>query len=464
MAPLLRGRALFWTAVAAYAAGFSALSVLRHRAFETGRFDLGNMVQAVWATAHGHPLRITSLEGEQISRLAAHVDPVLVLWAPLWRVWPSPDLLVVSQAILIALGAVPVWRLALRRLGSEWAALGFSLAYLLYPATQWLTLNEFHPVALACPLLLAAIDALDDGRMRAGVIWLALGALTKEEVGLVVAGIGIWLAVSEGRRRAGWLVACAGAAWTAVAVLVVVPAFNEHGSPFTGRYTEARAAFPNPWELLRVAWDHDAWRYVVELVLPLAGLCLLAPVLALAAAPEVALNVLSSAPTQSSIHFHYTAAEIPVLVAAAVLGAQRLWDRRGVATVLVAVALVANWRLGPNPLWRFVPGGETLQADAARVSEHDRIAARALRLIPDGTVVSATNSLGAHLSARRRVLSFPYVYDATWIAADETRPGYADRIAPVPTATQLAWLRRNPAWRLVFEQDGILVFHRVSPP
>jgi hypothetical protein len=62
------------------------------------------------------------------------------------------------------------------------------------------------------------------------------------------------------------------------------------------------------------------------------------------------------------------------------------------------------------------------------------------------------------------VLSFPYVYDATWVAADETRPGYADRIAPVPTATQLAWLRRNPAWRLVFEQDGILVFQRVLPP
>jgi hypothetical protein len=72
--------------------------------------------------------------------------------------------------------------------------------------------------------------------------------------------------------------------------------------------------------------------------------------------------------------------------------------------------------------------------------------------------------MGAHLSARRRVLSFPYVYDATWVAADELKPGYADRIAPVATATQLAWLRRNPAWRLVFEEDGVLVFRRVAPP
>jgi hypothetical protein len=84
-------------------------------------------------------------------------------------------------------------------------------------------------------------------------------------------------------------------------------------------------------------------------------------------------------------------------------------------------------------------------------------------LIPHNVVVSATNSLGAHLSARRRVLSFPYLQDARWVAADESAPGYADRLAPLPTAVQLSWLRRNPEWRLVFERDGILIFHRVSP-
>ena len=29
-----------------------SLAVLRHRSFETGRFDLGNMTQAVWSTAN----------------------------------------------------------------------------------------------------------------------------------------------------------------------------------------------------------------------------------------------------------------------------------------------------------------------------------------------------------------------------------------------------------------------------
>jgi hypothetical protein len=58
------------------------------------------------------------------------------------------------------------------------------------------------------------------------------------------------------------------------------------------------------------------------------------------------------------------------------------------------------------------------------------------------------------------VLSFPYVQDAEWILADETRPGYGDRVAPLPLATRLARLRRNPAWRLVFAEDAVLVFRR----
>src|SRR4029450_810495 len=99
-------------AIGAYAAGFSALSILRYHAFSTGRFDLGNMTQAVWATAHGHPLAMTNIQGAQVSRLGSHVDPILVAFAPLWWVWPSPSMLLAAQAIAIAAGAVPRFLLA----------------------------------------------------------------------------------------------------------------------------------------------------------------------------------------------------------------------------------------------------------------------------------------------------------------------------------------------------------------
>ena len=53
-----------------------------------------------WCRPSGRPrtatrCSMTDLHGDQISRLAAHVDPILVLFAPLWWIWPSPDMLLV---------------------------------------------------------------------------------------------------------------------------------------------------------------------------------------------------------------------------------------------------------------------------------------------------------------------------------------------------------------------------------
>jgi uncharacterized membrane protein len=464
----LTERRLLLAAVAAYAAGFGALSVLRHRSFETGRFDLGNMVQAVWSTAHGDPLEVTNLAGEQTSRLASHVDPILVLFAPLWLVWPNPSMLLVVQSVAIALGALPVFWLARKHLASPRAGLGFALAYLLYPATQWVTLSEFHPVALACPLLLFAFWYLDEDRLVPFAMFAILASLTKEEVPLAVAGLGAWYALARRRRAAGAVIALAGIAAAAIAVGVVQPHFGEAGDPFAGRYDEVggsiggilKTAVTDPVTLFRVSFDERGLGYLVRLLVPLAFLPLASPLALLPALPDLALNLLSSTRTQTSIHFHYTAPLIPAFFAAAIFTAAKL--RGNVAPLLVALMLVANFALGAIPAWGWIPGDKDLQARSALVSEHDRIAERALELIPSDAVVSASNSLGAHLSARRRILSFPVRADAQWIAVDERSPGYLDRIAPGPYRIAIRRLRADRGWRVVFDDDGVLVFRRES--
>jgi uncharacterized membrane protein len=462
-------RALLWIAISNYAAGFTALSILRHRSFETGRFDLGNMVQAVWSTAHGHPLQVTNLQGEQTSRLAAHFDPLLAALAPLWWIWPSPGLLLAAQAILIALGALPVYWLARKHLGSDRGAFGFSLAYLLFPATQWLTLNEFHPVALACPFLLFAVWYLDEERLLPFAVFAGLAMLTKEEIPLVVAGLGIWYALSRRHWLVGGVTAAAGVAVAALAIQAVIPHFHGANSHFYGRYEAVggsaagivRTAFADPGRLLSTAFDHRGFHYLLHLLLPLAGLSLLAPLLLVALVPELVLNLLSSAETQSSIHYHYTAAEIAVLVPAAIYGAKRLgrWADLGAVAAVVA-AIVGNYVLGPAPVWRWVPGGQTLKADAAHVSSHDRIAERALKLIPPNAVVSATNSLGAHLSERRRVFSFPVLQDAGWLAVDTEKPSLGDHRAGSEGLARIERVISDPRWSVVFDEDGLLILRR----
>ncbi len=467
----MRAKPLLYAAMAAYAAGFGSLSVLRHRAFNTGRYDLGNMVQTVWNTAHGHFLQMTSGDGRQISRLAAHFDPILAAFAPLWWIWPSPEMLLVVQALVVALGALPVFWLASKHLRSDRAALGFALVYLLYPATQWLTLNEFHPVALATPFLLFAFWYLDEDRLVPFAIFAVLAMTTKEEIGFVVAGMGIWYAIRR-RTRPGAIVAVAGVLVSALAIAVVIPHYNAGAdSAFYGRYDAiggsaggiAKTAVTHPWRILEQAFQGNDLHYLLHLLLPLGFLFLLSPVVLVAALPELALNVLSATSTQTSIHFHYTAGAIAPLVAATVLGAAvlaRRFPAGRVAVGAVLVALVASWKIGAIPLWSVVPGGEDYQRNDWRVTAHDHIAARAVSLVPKGAVVSSTNVLGAHLSDRRRVLSLPKLADATWVVADETRSSYADRSAPLPAAAALVRLRQSRDWKLVFSRDGVLVFHR----
>lgn len=473
---MMRSRALLAIGVAAFAAGMSSLAVLQQRAFQTGRFDVGNLTQAVWSTAHGRFLEMTDLQGDQISRLGAHFDPLVALLAPLWWLWPHPSLLLVAQAVAVAAGAVPVFLLARKHLGSEWAGLGFALAYLLYPPTQWLVLDDFHPVAFATPLLLAAIWFLDGDRLVPFALCAGAACLTKEQIGLVVAMLGLWYAVAHRRPRGGMLIAAFGVLVAVVATAVVVPHYAPGGgSPFAARYADvggspagiARTAIAHPSRILEAATQHRDLSYLFDLLWPLGGLSLLAPLTAAIALPELALNVLSRTQTQTSIHFHYTAGAIPGLVAGAVFGAARLVRRRpSVAGPLVrgvvVLALVAGVVFGPLPLWRHVPFGSTLATRDHVVTAHDEITARVLRAIPPGAAVSATNTLGAHLSTRRRIFSFPLLREARWVAVDLTRQSSLDDARGRGFADAYAALRRDPRWQVVRSEDGVVVLRRTG--
>lgn len=423
-----------WAASAVFAAVFGAASILRHRAFGSGRFDLGNMTQAVWSTANGDVLSVTDVHGEQISRLGAHFDPILAALAPLWWLWPSPELLLAVQAVAVAAGALPVFLLARRHVGAEWPAAALAAAYLLYPPVQWLTVSDFHPVALACPLLLFAWWQLDERRLWTFALLAAAAVAAKEHVGLAVAALGVWYAVRHRAPRAGAAIAVVGAAAALAAVLVVVPHFApDGGSAFESRYDSP-------------ALEGRDLSYLASLLLPLALVPLAAPVALLVALPELALNVLSSTATQTSVRTHYAATAIPALLAATAFGAARIGARSAYAVALAAV--VATAALGPL--------GRIDLSSGPR----DAAARRALALVPDDAPVSATNALGAHLSARSRIFSFPVLREAEWVVVDERRLTYLDSLEPGPARAALAALRADPAWRLAFAESGVLVFRR----
>ena len=132
------------------------------------------------------------------------------------------------------------------------------------------------------------------------------------------------------------MIAAAGVAVALIAIELVIPHFNRAGtSSFFTRYSQVgstpggivHTAVTNPWKIVTTAFTGRGLGYLARLVLPLGGLVVLAPLMLLAALPELAVNLLSAATTQTSIRFHYTAGLIPVLIAATVFGAKRVDPR-----------------------------------------------------------------------------------------------------------------------------------------
>ena len=489
--------ACVWGFAALYAGVFSWLSVMRYRGYSTGRFDLGNMVQAVWSTSEGRLLETTDISGRQFSRLGAHVDPILVLFTPLWWLWSSPEVLLVAQAVIVASGALPAFWLGRRWLGDDRLAVAGAAAYLLYPALQHPTLFDFHPVTLAAPLLLFCIWAAEEARWVTLGVCAALAVITQEQVGLLVAALAVWLWFRHPERRRGAVILAAGAlAWVVVAVTVIMPAFALKGdNPHIVRYSAlgdgpadiALTFLTRPWEALEVIATPARAAYLVGLLLPLLLLPLAAPLMLVVAVPQLLINLFASTGPAQSVEYHYAVLLVPVLIAAALLGLAnlralgrddalgRLASRSGLmAALLVGAVVLSGARQGPLPLWGWMPGGwGGGPANAFTVDDDARAIQRAVDMVPDTAVVAATNNAASHLSARRRILLLPRLGNADWaLLADvpRLRAMAADRptLRPIGDDTYIGLrararlLRTSPKWTLVFDERGVRLYRRVA--
>jgi uncharacterized membrane protein len=442
--------------------------------YRLGRYDLGNMVQAVWSTAHGRPLEVTNgATGEQMVRLGSHVDPILAALTPFWLIAPTPLTLVAIQVVAVSLGALPVFWLARRHLESRRVAAILAWGYLAYPWVSWTAVDVFHPVTLTIPLLLFCIWYLDSDRLVAFAICAVLALACGELIGLAIAGLGLWYALARGRRTAGLAIGAAGLTWTIVAFSVVVPAFSAGSSVFYGAYESVggsppgivRTAFTDPLAIVSAATSWHDLLYVFLLSAPLGGLFVIAPGLAAVALPQLSANVLADWSSATDPRAHYVAAVLPFLLGAVALGLARLSPTgriRG-AVLVLTLSVVSSVMVGP---W---PGAIAGTPDFYRRDTSAQFLGaleQAVTLVPEDAPVSATNRIASHLSTRRYVYDAPVLGRSEWVVLDTSdtwvpgRWGGGDDPAAVESFRNR--LVQSAAWRKVLDTDGVLVFRKVD--
>src|SRR5438552_4481203 len=180
-----------------YATEISYQTLLRYDTFKATAFDLGNMDQVLWNTIHGRLFQFTNQGADWYgppTRLAIHFEPILLPLSLLYLFHADPRILLVFQTLVLVAGAVPVFLLT-RKYLRDWPLLAAFMAgaYLLSPALLGLNIFDFHPVALATPLLLYALLALIYKHYVWFLIACILACMCKEDIPLTVALLGILL-------------------------------------------------------------------------------------------------------------------------------------------------------------------------------------------------------------------------------------------------------------------------------
>lgn len=472
--------------VVLFGVGFAWLSVLRHEAFQSHAFDLGNMDQAVWNTLHGSVLRFTDMQlpaGKPCcheppvltNRLAIHVEPLLVPISLLYVLHSGPEMLLVLQALVVASGAVPAYLLARDLLGRQWLSLVFPAAYLLHPSLQNALLDDFHPVTMSAAFLLWAMYFLrvdwTPGFWAMGVV----AAATKEEVGLLVALLGLPLMLRH--RIQGTIALLGGIAWFVIAVELIIPHYNPGGeSPYLDRYSYLGHGFRgvilgilgHPAVVWQTLTSGPRLSYLNALLDPLAFISILGLPILLLATPALLVNMLSEEPTMFSGFYQYSAEVVPYLVASAVVGvfaagraARRARAGRWVVPVLcilvIAASLAATRRYGFSPL------AEGYVVPSA--GRHQLLESRLLRLIPPGAAVAAADEIEPHLSDRRTIYLLPTTRPANgppaqFVVLDASIPS----VPITPDQLHLSALRALAhGYGVVTAKDGVLLLRRGAP-
>jgi uncharacterized membrane protein len=457
-----------------YTLTFGRMVVQRHYHFNSACYELGLQEQVIWNTSRGHLYQNSIIEVENY--MGEHFQPLLIILAPIYWILPSVYWLLVFQTIVLASGAIPIFRLAQRRLGSPVAGLIFASVYLLYPAIGYINRFDFHWEATVIPLLLAAVDSVDAGQQGWASLYFMLAMLGKEEIGLTVAALSLVIA-SRGSRKFGGIWAVAGVCFSLIALFVLVRSFRPSHSDTLNRYTwlgstptEMLATLlTHPQVLLREGRPLSAFSLGLQLFSPLAFLPLLR-VETLAILPSIGYNLLSSFSPQHTVYYQYVAPTVPCVLIGAIGGMSKLqrWLSKRINFpyvrwgVWAGLVLYAVWAAAVNspladvgtvpPAWTRLPNETAVRA--------------ALSYVPPEAAVFTTNPYAPHLSQRYTLLVFVYPQDVELLNdADTAFLNLKDHRSVVSELAcddyrHFLEVAAQGGFGAVFDRDGVIVLRR----
>jgi uncharacterized membrane protein len=419
----------------AYAAYFSMITVTNHRNLGTASFDLGLEDNLMWnLTFGGRLFRSTPFSGPAgASHFGHHATLFSFVLAPVYRLIPGPETLLVIQCLVVGAAAIPFYLYARRHL-APWQAATISFAYLLYPPLHGANLYDFHYLTLGIFFLWLLLWAIETDRRLLGISAALLTISLREDVAACAAVLGAFLVLSGSRPRAGLWLMCVGAGYFAVMKILVMPLFEGGQQSFVGQYSGLlpsgrsdygallETALANPPFTAGVVLQWDKIVYFLQIMVPVLFLPLRRPMGLLFCLPGFFFTLLSTGywPLYS-ILFQYTSYWTAFVFIGVVFSLQRVpVETREVEHVawlagVLCASLATSYLYGTVLQHNTLRGGfhaETTAADLRNRSDLRDL----IREIPREAKVVASETLVPHVSTRANAYTLRLgLYDADYL-------------------------------------------------
>jgi uncharacterized membrane protein len=431
------------------------LTLHRHFTFYSS-YDQGIFNQVFWNGTRGNffqstlssQLSTNVVHGGEVPRvdyhrLGQHFTPALLLWLPIYAVFPHPATLTVLQGIFITAGGLVLY--ALGRIYLE-TAIAFLIAVSYYGANAILgpSLANFHDISQIPLFVFSLLWAME--KRRWWLFWL-LAILTlaiREDSGITLFGVGVYLVASRRYPKIGLVLCSLSFLYIVALTNLIMPLFSDDiAKRFMlerfGQYAEGESAstleiiwgmVSNPWRLL-VELVTPVWgtiKYLLGQWLPLAFIPVVAPASwAIATFPLLKL-LLGKGESVLAISLRYAMSVTPGLFYGAILW----WAGQGFSNFNRSLADCQPRKLYPKfrRFWIFclclsifftitsnpsrtlsflIPDSiqPWLYVSPLEQWQHVPQIHSLLRKIPPDASVSATTYLIPHLSSRREVIRLP---------------------------------------------------------
>ncbi len=470
---------LLLTAAGLYFVVFTALAFLSYHWYNSFyHADLAQYNQTLWASLRGHIFYSAGLEITSNTYLSTHVSPFLLVFIlPFYALRQEPQTYLLLRVLGLALATVPLFYCVRRLTASAVAGLLLAVAFLFHPeiAAQPFT-SGYETVFVAAPFFAAFYFFLE----RRFGLFLALLVITvsvREDFVPAALVFGIYALLV--RRSRKWVLAplALGAVWGA-AVLIIFRLTIVHNmfALYFGHLGDSPTAmihtliFHPIYSVDEVRRLQTSYLYNLlapeGLVLPFAGLA------SLFALPNIVINVLRGSDPSGVAGgiAHYSVLVVAAfwLTIAGLIGQaqKRLPGREKLAAVVAALVVVIMVAASAHIWVNFLPKGPP--PDAAALT-------RALAMVPPDASFSSNDGRAlSHVPARWGLYD-PLLWEAPQ-PPDRLPQGIdrlpADYVLVKPFGNSMyndagafAFLTApGTPYRLIFEQNGIRLFHKQDDP